>query len=147
MVNNKSAADKRNRFFINDLFVDLKGRTFSMRSRYLPFSFMPATVNIVHDFFICASSIAKEGEMRRQLGANKNQSVRIPCLIHSSIIFLLVSKESNSTASHKPNDRMAFMFGPVSNDLNRLAFCSTVSISLSSNKTFMAAMPAAQQTG
>ena len=58
---------------------------------------------------ICCSEIMKGGEIRKQLGANKNQSVKIPLEMHASIIFLFVAKESNSKASHKPNDRIDFI--------------------------------------
>ena len=33
------------------------------------------------------------GEIRRQLGANKNQSVKTPAEMHASIIFLFDSKD------------------------------------------------------
>lgn len=54
---------------------------------------------------ICTCEIVNGGEMRKQLAANKYQSVIAPLSIHASIIFLFVSNESNSTAIHKPNER------------------------------------------
>lgn len=54
--------------------------------------------------------IINGGEMRIQLAANKNQSVITPETIQASMIFLLVSKESNSIASHKPKDRIDLIF-------------------------------------
>ena len=51
------------------------------------------------------------GEIRKQFGANRNQSVITPETIHVSMILLFVSKESNSTAIHKPNERIDLIFG------------------------------------
>jgi hypothetical protein len=65
----------------------------------------------VQAFCICSSEIIKGGEIRKQFDANKNQSVKTPLAIHLSIIFLFVSKESNSTAIHSPKDLIAFIFG------------------------------------
>src|SRR5438045_9603372 len=86
------------------------------------------------------------GQMRRQFGANKNQSVNTPFRMQLSITFLLVSSESNSTASHKPNERMHFIFGCL-RDVTKASLLFTSSIIFSSSKAFIAAMPAAQHSG
>ena len=62
-------------------------------------------------FFIWSLVIINGGEMRRQCGANKNQSVNTPVSIEASITFLFVSKESNSRANHNPKERMHFILG------------------------------------
>ena len=45
---------------------------------------------IADDFLICSSEIINGGEIRKQLEANKNQSVKTPSAIQSSITFLFV---------------------------------------------------------
>src|SRR6266511_716316 len=97
--------------------------------------------------WICFSEIINGGEIRRQLEANKNQSVRTPFAILASIIFLLASNESNSIASHKPNERTDFILGCTNNDLNNSSFLFTSFNIPSSSSACMAARPAAQQTG
>jgi hypothetical protein len=51
---------------------------------------------ILQAFLISASLIVNGGEIRRQSGAKRNQSVNTPLMIHLSIIFLQVSAFSNS---------------------------------------------------
>ena len=61
--------------------------------------------------FISSSEIVNGGANRIQCGANKNQSVKTPFAIHASIICLLVSKLSNSTAINNPLERIAIILG------------------------------------
>ena len=73
-------------------------------------------------FINCSSEIVNGGAMRRQCGAKKNQSVSKPFARQLSIIFLLVSKLSNSTPIHKPAERTAFIAGWISICFNKVSF-------------------------
>ena len=75
-----------------------------------------ACSKMVQAFSISSFEIIKGGEMRNEFDANKNQSVITPPelvdgSIHLSITFLLRSKESNSTAIHRPKERIDLTFG------------------------------------
>jgi hypothetical protein len=69
-----------------------------------------AFTKVSQAFLICSAEIINGGEMRRQLGANKNQSVSTPLAMQRSMIILFVSNVPNSTASHKPNERTDLIF-------------------------------------
>ena len=79
--------------------------------------------------------------------ANKNQSVNKPFSIQESIIFLLVSKESNCTDSHKPAEETFCITGWCNRDKKIFSLPGIPYTKLSSNKIFIAAIPAAQLTG
>ena len=85
--------------------------------------------------------------MRNAFDSNKNQSVNTPLSINKSIIFLLVSKLSNITASISPRLFILIIFGCFNNDKKSFSLAFTLSIIFSSIKTFIAASPAAQETG
>ena len=85
--------------------------------------------------------------MRNAFDSNKNQSVNTPLSINKSIIFLLVSKLSNITASISPRLFILIIFGCFNNDKKSFSLEIMLSIIFSSIKTFIAASPAAQETG
>lgn len=65
----------------------------------------------VQAILISSSLIFNGGTIRSAFDANKNQSVKTPCAINASIIFLLVSKLSKKTAIIKPALLMLFIVG------------------------------------
>src|SRR5690606_39065295 len=99
------------------------------------------------DLFISLIEIFSGGAILRQFDPKRNQSVNTPFSIALSITFLHISKLSNSTAISSPSVLISLIAGCFSFLIKTSFFFITDSVRFFCSNNFIAAIPAAQQTG